>query len=94
MQQEDRLVCCPEFGSKHRGFFGVFDGTVGDFASDYVHKNIVDNLRKTSSYKSFLSLSKTYRNSLAAEKGAHASSTKNAKKTHNQVINQLCLHMV
>ena len=38
--QEDRFVLCPKFFSEEATFCGVFDGTVGPDASDYVMKNI------------------------------------------------------
>lgn len=44
-RQEDRFVMCPKLlGSDRFQFYGVFDGTVGDFASDYVHKAFLPNL--------------------------------------------------
>lgn len=44
--QEDRLIIVPDLGDgKHRvAFFGVFDGTVGDFSSDTIQKIIVKHL--------------------------------------------------
>lgn len=37
--QEDRCIVIPRIGTaKDCSFFGVFDGTVGDVASDFVHK--------------------------------------------------------
>lgn len=47
--QEDRFVFCPEVvpGCADTAFFGVFDGTVGDFASDTVKGLVVPHLVAT-----------------------------------------------
>jgi len=42
--QEDRLVFCPRFFSDDAAFVGVFDGTVGDVASEFISKNITSVL--------------------------------------------------
>ena len=39
--QEDRFVLVPSFFDPKASFCGVFDGTVGDHASDFISKNIV-----------------------------------------------------
>lgn len=39
--QEDRFVLVPSFFDNKAAFCGVFDGTVGDHASDFIAKNIV-----------------------------------------------------
>jgi len=41
--QEDRVVICPYIGCKQTTLVGVFDGTVGDAASEYVHRNIINH---------------------------------------------------
>lgn len=43
--QEDRVLVCPYMGCKQTVLAGVFDGTVGDATSEYVHRNFVDNLK-------------------------------------------------
>lgn len=48
--QEDRLCVCPGMGADDRGFFSVFDGTVGDFASEYIHNRLVKHLIASPSY--------------------------------------------
>lgn len=45
--QEDRFVLVPKFFVKNVVYCGVFDGTVGDFASDYVCRNIINHLCNT-----------------------------------------------
>ena len=42
--QEDRLVFVPKFVSDDTSFVGVFDGTVGDAASDFISRNITSVL--------------------------------------------------
>lgn len=44
--QEDRCIFCSQLieGRDDTGFFGVFDGTVGDFASDNVKHLVVPHL--------------------------------------------------
>jgi protein phosphatase len=50
--QEDRFVICPDLvpglpgSDEQEAFFGVFDGTVGDFASDTVKDIIVNVLKR------------------------------------------------
>lgn len=44
--QEDRFVLIPKFYNEECSFCGVFDGTVGDDASDYINQNIVSHLCK------------------------------------------------
>jgi len=39
--QEDRFVLVPSFFRDDAAFCGVFDGTVGDHASEFISKNIV-----------------------------------------------------
>lgn len=42
---QDRFVVCPSMlGSERLAFYGVFDGTVGDFASHYVMQHMLRNL--------------------------------------------------
>ena len=49
--QEDRFCLIPEFYNSNTSFCGVFDGTVGDDASDYVNKYIVSHLCDTEEIK-------------------------------------------
>jgi len=44
--QEDRFVLIPRLHNDECSFCGVFDGTVGDDASDYINQNIVAHLCK------------------------------------------------
>ncbi|CAD7949229.1 unnamed protein product [Amoebophrya sp. A25] len=57
--QEDRFVVCPKVVSHmdNVAFLGVFDGTVGDFASDTVKDLVVPNLRNSSPFKQLESTS-------------------------------------
>lgn len=45
--QEDRLVLIPDFQNTDTSFCGVFDGTVGDDASEFISKNITKYLCET-----------------------------------------------
>lgn len=46
---------CPHFlGSENYSFFGVFDGTVGDFASDYIHPRVLPYTVNTAGFQEFL----------------------------------------
>jgi len=46
-EQEDRLVMCPKLcGRDDISVYGVFDGTVGDHASEYCQKNFIPELMK------------------------------------------------
>lgn len=49
--QEDRFVVCPKIlGKDTQQFYGVFDGTVGDYTADYVHTTFVLNFLCSGSY--------------------------------------------
>ncbi|KAK1938702.1 putative serine threonine phosphatase 2C containing protein [Babesia divergens] len=54
--QEDRLVMAPNLVSNgnHVAFFGIFDGTAGDFASDIIQKIIVRHLVTTDVWRSLM----------------------------------------
>jgi len=52
--QEDRLCVCPNMGSDDRGYFAVFDGTVGDFASEYIHNRLIRHLVTSRAYQQAL----------------------------------------
>lgn len=54
--QEDRFCICPKLDPAvpKASFFGVFDGTVGDFASDNVKDLVVPALQKTEGYRSYV----------------------------------------
>eukprot|EP01035_Chromulina_nebulosa_P020254 gene20254-26296_t len=49
--QEDRLALIPQFFKADTMFCGVFDGTVGDDASEFVSKNITSFLCQTDEIK-------------------------------------------
>jgi protein phosphatase len=53
-EQEDRLVMCPRLGRDDISCFGVFDGTVGDHASDFVQKNFVPELLKIKEFQELI----------------------------------------
>jgi serine/threonine protein phosphatase PrpC len=48
--QEDRFVLIPRFFREDAAFCGVFDGTVGDDASDFIGKNVVSFLCRTEEF--------------------------------------------
>lgn len=53
--QEDRFVVCPRMlGHDDLQFYGVFDGTVGDFTSDYVHTTILLNCVRSLPFRTAL----------------------------------------
>lgn len=56
--QEDRFTVCPQLvrGRNDVAFFGVFDGTVGDFASDTVKDLVVPHLISSPSWQRVVSL--------------------------------------
>ncbi|KAL8271471.1 hypothetical protein Esti_004672 [Eimeria stiedai] len=56
--QEDRFTVCPRLveGRNDVAFFGVFDGTVGDFASETVKDLVVPHLVSCHSWQRVLSL--------------------------------------
>ena len=49
--QEDRLVMVPRLFLEDLSFCGVFDGTVGHHASDFLMSNIIDHLCSTQEMK-------------------------------------------
>jgi len=54
--QEDRLTVVPSLDADGRtpcSFFGVFDGTVGDFASDNVKELVIPKLLESPSWRAF-----------------------------------------
>ncbi|CDJ49322.1 serine-threonine phosophatase 2C, putative [Eimeria brunetti] len=56
--QEDRFTVCPSLipGRDDAAFFGVFDGTVGDFASDSVKDLVVPHLVSNRGWQRVVSL--------------------------------------
>eukprot|EP00457_Paulinella_chromatophora_P005698 gb/GEZN01005715.1/.p1 GENE.gb/GEZN01005715.1/~~gb/GEZN01005715.1/.p1 ORF type:complete len:423 (+),score=76.67 gb/GEZN01005715.1/:58-1326(+) len=56
--QEDRFVFCPDLLNGEYAFFGVFDGTVKEHASEWVHKHILPILLETPSFRKFHALPK------------------------------------
>jgi protein phosphatase len=56
--QEDRFVLCPDLLGGEYAFFGVFDGTVKEHASEWIHKHILPILIQTKSFRKFHALSK------------------------------------
>jgi len=55
--QEDRFVAAPNLQNGEYAFFGIFDGTVKEFAADFVSKNILDCLLSSQSFRTFDALS-------------------------------------
>ena len=50
-RSQDRFFACPSIrGRPDLACFGVFDGTVGDFAAHYCHVHFVENLYKQDSF--------------------------------------------
>jgi protein phosphatase len=57
--QEDRYVIA-DLDDNGGIMMGVFDGTVGDFASEYAHRLVLDNLLSSLSWKEFLISNSTH----------------------------------
>jgi protein phosphatase len=55
--QEDRMLVAPALMNGELSFFGVFDGTVQEHASEWVHRNIVRVLYSCPSFLAFCRLS-------------------------------------
>lgn len=55
--QEDRLVMAPSMLGGEYSFFGVFDGTVKEHASEFVHKVMVDCVLTSKAFRTFHALS-------------------------------------
>lgn len=55
--QEDRFVIAPNLYDGEYCFLGVFDGTVKEYASEFVHKHILDSLLSSKSFQCFHALS-------------------------------------
>lgn len=54
--QEDRFVLVPSFFSSDLSFCGVFDGTVGHDASEFIKQNIAKHLCSTDEMKELINL--------------------------------------
>jgi protein phosphatase len=54
--QEDRFVFCPDLLEGEYGFYGIFDGTVKEYASEWIHKNILSILLESKSFVQFHAL--------------------------------------
>jgi len=54
--QEDRFIVCPNLFGEY-ALFGIFDGTVKEHASEFVHRNILDCFKSSPSFKKFDKLS-------------------------------------
>lgn len=59
--QEDRLIICPQIAEGEFAFFGIFDGTVKEHASEFVHKTIHQCLVTAPSFRKFQALPKESR---------------------------------
>jgi len=57
--QEDRFVLAPELFGGEYSFFGVFDGTVKEFAAHHVNAMVLDSLLEAPSFKAFHALSES-----------------------------------
>lgn len=61
--QEDRLVACPKLfnlgtdADDRCGFFGVFDGTVGATAAEFIHRRLLPNFATSKAFTSALKFS-------------------------------------
>lgn len=55
--QEDRFVACPDLFGGEYAWFGVYDGTVKEHASEWIHKHILPIFLETKSFKAFHEMS-------------------------------------
>lgn len=55
-EQEDRMILCPRLHRDDVAFCGVFDGTVGCHASNFVQHSILSHLLSLEEFKNFLQL--------------------------------------
>jgi len=51
--QEDRFAVCPFLGNWNNAFFGLWDGTVDDFAAEQVRKLLLPNLMASSGWAAY-----------------------------------------
>ena len=56
--QEDRFALCPALYDQGSAFFGVWDGTVGDFASHNIRSLVLPHLLASKHWKAFRALGK------------------------------------
>lgn len=59
--QEDRMLLAPALMAGELAFFAIFDGTVREFASEWVHRNFLRIFYSCPSFIAFASLSKEER---------------------------------
>lgn len=59
--QEDRIVIAPSLMNGELAFFGIFDGTVREHASEWIHKNILRIFYETKYFRKFSNLSQQER---------------------------------
>ncbi len=55
--QEDRFLVVPDLMNGEYTFAGVFDGTVKEYASDFVHQHILNELLASPSFQRYQALS-------------------------------------
>lgn len=60
--QEDRFICCPNLYNGEYCFYGVFDGTVKEHASEFIRKNILNCLLTSKSFVKFDELTTEQKN--------------------------------
>ena len=51
--QEDRFALCPQLGDDKTGFFGIWDGTVGDFAAERIQRLVLPEVLRSKHWASF-----------------------------------------
>lgn len=56
VNQEDRFINAPQLLNGEYAFFGVFDGTVKEFAAEFVHQTVLDCLLESPSFLKFHAL--------------------------------------
>lgn len=54
--QEDRLAICPLLDGDDSAFFGIWDGTVDDFAADQVQRLVLPSILQTAGWASYQEL--------------------------------------
>mmetsp|Transcript_54780 Transcript_54780/g.132111 ORF Transcript_54780/g.132111 Transcript_54780/m.132111 type:complete len:357 (+) Transcript_54780:81-1151(+) len=93
--QEDRFVVCPRLlGRDDLQFYGVFDGTVGDFTSDYVHTTILLNCVRSLPFRTAISAPEEEFLSPANLKHFEAAMRETYRKTDEDLLAQCREHRI
>lgn len=79
--QEDRYVVAPGLCNGEYAFFGVFDGTVKEFAAEFVHRAVLDCLVASESFKALCALDAKSKGSVEGQQLMAQATTETYLKT-------------